>query len=77
MLVLTRKPGEKIWIGDNICVTVLDVAGGKIRIGVEAPRHVPVHRQEVLPSSHPAKARATVSGHSAPARMPRLAGSPD
>jgi carbon storage regulator len=47
MLVLTRNVGEKIIIGDNIQVTVVAVKGNKVRIGVEAPQHVRVDRQEV------------------------------
>jgi carbon storage regulator len=49
MLVLTRKLGDKIYIGDNICITVVDIAPGKIRLGVEAPRDLPIYRQEHLP----------------------------
>jgi carbon storage regulator len=48
MLVLTRKLGEKIIIGDNICITVVEIDRGKIRIGVEAPKNVPIYRQELL-----------------------------
>ena len=40
MLVLSRKLGEKIFIGDNICITVVDIDRGKIRLGIEAPRDV-------------------------------------
>ena len=47
MLIITRKPGEKIAIGDDITVTVLDIKGGQIRIGIDAPRAVSIHRQEV------------------------------
>ena len=47
MLVLTRKPSESIVIGDDIEVTVLGVSGDKVRIGIEAPRDVPVFRMEV------------------------------
>ena len=47
MLILTRRPGETLIISDNIRVTVLDVSGNQIRIGVTAPREVPVHREEV------------------------------
>jgi len=47
MLVLSRKKGERIVIGDNIVVTVTDVRDGKVRLGVEAPREVPVHRKEL------------------------------
>jgi carbon storage regulator len=49
MLVLSRKLGEKICIGDNICITVVNIDRGKIRLGIEAPREVPVFRQELLP----------------------------
>ena len=49
MLVLSRKIGEKIFIGDNICITVVDIDRGKIRLGIEAPRDVPIFRQELLP----------------------------
>jgi carbon storage regulator len=47
MLVLSRKVGEKILIGDNITVTVLEVRGDRIRLGLDAPPEVPIHRQEV------------------------------
>jgi carbon storage regulator len=49
MLVLSRKLGEKIFIGENICITVVDIDRGKIRLGIEAPRDVPIYRQELLP----------------------------
>lgn len=48
MLVLTRKAGEKIVIGGGITLTVLEVRGDGIRIGIEAPRDVDIHRGEVL-----------------------------
>ncbi len=48
MLVLSRKLGEKICIGDNICLTIVDIDRGKVRLGIEAPRSVPVYRQELL-----------------------------
>lgn len=53
MLVLSRKLGEKIYIGDNICITVVDIDRGKIRLGIEAPRDVPIYRQELLPMGQP------------------------
>ena len=46
MLILTRRVGETINIGENIQVTVLRIAGNHVRIGVEAPKSVPVHRAE-------------------------------
>lgn len=47
MLVLSRKVGETICINNNITVTVVEIRGDKIRLGVDAPREVAVHRQEV------------------------------
>lgn len=47
MLVLSRKKDEAIRIADNIVITVVDIRDGKIRLGITAPRDVPVHRQEV------------------------------
>ncbi|WP_432491061.1 carbon storage regulator CsrA [Kineococcus auxinigenes] len=47
MLVLTRKAGESVVIGDEIVVRVLEVRGDVVRVGIEAPREVQVHRQEV------------------------------
>jgi len=49
MLVLSRKLGEKIQIGEDISITVVDIDRGKIRLGIEAPRDVPIFRQELLP----------------------------
>ena len=48
MLVLTRKTGEGIIIGDNIKITVIELKGGAVRIGIDAPREMKVHRQEVF-----------------------------
>lgn len=47
MLVLTRKAGEGIIIGDDVKITIIEVKGGGIRIGIDAPRDMKVHRQEV------------------------------
>ncbi|GIJ50844.1 hypothetical protein Val02_77300 [Virgisporangium aliadipatigenens] len=47
MLVLTRRPGESVMIGDDVVVTVLDVRGDVVRVGIKAPRSVQVHREEV------------------------------
>lgn len=46
MLVLSRKPGQRVCIGDDIEVTVLDIRGSRVRLGVNAPRHVPIDREE-------------------------------
>ena len=47
MLVLSRKKNESIIINDNITIVVVDVRGDKVRLGIEAPKEVPVHRLEV------------------------------
>jgi carbon storage regulator len=47
MLVLTRKPNQSIMIGDDIEVTVLSTTGDKVRIGIQAPRDIPIFRKEV------------------------------
>lgn len=47
MLVLSRKKNESIVIDDNIVITVVEVRGDKVRLGIQAPREVPVHRSEV------------------------------
>lgn len=85
MLVLSRKLGEKIYIGDNICITVVDIDRGKIRLGIEAPRDVSIMRAELLPSNdgaldrgrhHPSQlpqeTAADTKFHEAPLDDPRL-----
>lgn len=47
MLVITRKSGERICLGDDVTVTVLDIAGSTVRLGIEAPSEIPVYRHEI------------------------------
>lgn len=47
MLILTRRIGETLMVGDEVTVTVLGVKGNQVRIGVKAPKHVSVHREEI------------------------------
>lgn len=52
MLVLTRRVGEKIRIGDEIVITLLGVRGNQYKVGIEAPKHVSVHREEIWQRIH-------------------------
>jgi carbon storage regulator len=62
MLVLTRKPGEQIMIGDGIVITVLEGRGDGVRIGIEAPRGVPIQRREVIEAIAAANLAAAEAG---------------
>ncbi|MFN0053661.1 MAG: carbon storage regulator CsrA [Planctomycetales bacterium] len=57
MLVLSRKKNESIIIDDTIVVTVVEIKGDKVRLGIEAPKEVPVHRSEVHAAIHTEQAR--------------------
>ena len=48
MLILTRRVGESLMVGDDVTITVLGVKGNQVRIGVKAPKEVAVHREEIL-----------------------------
>lgn len=52
MLVLSRKKNESIVINDDITVTVVEIRGDKVRLGIVAPKEIPVHRQEVHDAIH-------------------------
>jgi carbon storage regulator len=59
MLVLSRQRDESIIIGDNIVITVVDIRGDKVRLGIQAPTEIPVHRQEVYEAIQRENIRAT------------------
>ena len=69
MLVLTRKLMEKLFIGDDICVTVVRLEGGQVRLGIDAPREVAVVRAELVPERTAGAASSTAAA-GAPS-MPR------
>ncbi|MDQ6953569.1 MAG: carbon storage regulator CsrA [Mariprofundaceae bacterium] len=59
MLILTRKPGEVITIGEDIQIHVLNIKGGQARIGIDAPRHISVNREEAIPQHVHSKPKNT------------------
>jgi carbon storage regulator len=70
MLILTRKIGEKVVIGDGIYITVMAVNGSRVRLGFEAPKWVPIRRQEIPPreTTHYAPDTANTGAVGLPAR---------
>lgn len=67
MLILTRRIGETLMIGDEVTVTVLGVKGAQVRLGIDAPKTVPVHREEVYERI---KNEQLVVGPGKPAKTP-------
>lgn len=65
MLVLSRKKNESIVIANNIVITVVEVRGDKVRLGIVAPKDVPVHREEVYEAIHGTRA-AVPAAHPEP-----------
>jgi carbon storage regulator len=66
MLILTRRPVETIFIGDEVTVTVLGVVGNQVRFGIEAPRHIVIDRAEI----HERKKRAALASGNPPQARP-------
>jgi carbon storage regulator len=66
MLVLSRKKNEKIVINETITITVVDVRGDKVRLGIDAPREIPIHRSEVHDAIVAAEATAQPQTESNP-----------
>ena len=71
MLVLTRKLMEKLFIGDDICVTIVRLEGGQVRLGIDAPREVKVVRAELVPERKSPRLR---SDHRSPPGPPTIRG---
>ena len=63
MLVLTRKPGEKIRIGDEIVLTVIEIKGNRIKLGIDAPNDISIVRGELCDWSAPANEGGTQADH--------------
>lgn len=72
MLILTRKSGEGIRIGDSITLKVIEIRGNQVRVGVEAPRNVSVHREEIYELIREQNALAAQSSPSSPDMLAEL-----
>ncbi len=71
MLIITRKPGEKVMLGDDIVVHVMEIVGNSVRIGIQAPRSLPVYREEIwdaVRQENRAAAKAAPNALPSPAR---------
>ena len=83
MLILTRRPGERVMIGEEITVTVMEVAGQTVRLGIAAPRGLPIYREEIwlaVEAENRAAALADadqLSSVPAPGQVERAAGAPE
>lgn len=72
MLVLTRRENQSIMIGHDVVVTVLEVRGDQVRLGIQAPRHIDVHREEVFAELQRANQEAASPAASAVEELQRL-----
>jgi carbon storage regulator len=72
VLVLTRRPGESIMIGDDVVLTILDVRGDVVRVGIKAPRSVQVHREEVYRELQKANREAASPSDTAVTALSRM-----
>lgn len=64
MLIITRRPGEKLMVGDDVVIEVIEVSGSSVRIGIAAPKSIPVYREEIysaVKAENAAAAAADVS----------------
>ncbi len=71
MLVLSRREGESIVIGNDIVITVVEVKGGQVRVGIKAPRDVQVHREEIFEEVRRQNMAAVASADEARAALSR------
>jgi carbon storage regulator len=71
MLILTRRPGERVVIGDDILVTVMGVSGHTVRLGIAAPEGIPIYREEIwLAVKEENRAAAEAAADSLPSKAP-------
>lgn len=69
MLIITRRAGQRIIVGDDLIFTVMEVAGQTVRIGIEAPKSLPIYREEIWLEI---KAENEAAAHTAAATLPPL-----
>ncbi len=62
MLIITRRPGERIMLGDDVVVEVVEVNGSSVRLGIAAPRSVPIYREEIWQAVKEENAAAAAAG---------------
>ena len=61
MLIITRRPGEKIMLGDDVVIEVMEVSGSSVRVGIQAPKSIPVYREEIWRSVQQENAAAAAA----------------
>jgi carbon storage regulator len=61
VLIITRRPGEKIMLGDDVVIEVMEVSGSSVRVGIQAPKSVPVYREEIWRSVQEENAAAAAA----------------
>lgn len=71
MLVLTRRTNQSIVIGSDVTITIVEIRGEQVRLGIQAPRHVSVYRSEVLQQIRDQNRQAAMVGEDATALLPR------
>jgi carbon storage regulator len=70
MLIITRRPGEKVMLGDDVVIEVIEVSGSSVRIGIDAPRSIPVYREEIWTAVRDENAAAAKSDAKLPEDLP-------
>jgi carbon storage regulator len=70
MLIITRRPGEKVMLGDDVVIEVIEVSGSSVRIGIAAPKSVPVYREEIWRAVRDENAAAATSDAKLPEDLP-------
>ena len=70
MLIITRRPGEKIMLGDDVVIEVIEASGSSVRIGIDAPKSVPVYREEIWAAVKEENAAAASDVEAVPDEVP-------